>query len=160
METNMKERTYRILVVDDEEDFRGNLLRMLKAEDLEAEAAESGARALEMLAEKEYDVVLLDLRMPEMNGEEVLRCMRAAGATAEVIVLTGHVSLDSAIDLIREGAFDYQLKPYVQSKLLENIKMACEKRRLHLGCAEKPETKLRGGIFRLFFWDAGTGKKE
>ncbi len=140
---------HRILVVDDEEIFRKNLVRMLRLADYEAEIAGNGEEALELLVPDDFDVVLLDLKMPGMSGEEILREMRARACTAEVVVLTGHASLDSAVTLIQEGAYEYQLKPYAQDDLLAVIKMACENRRLK---KEKPakQGKGRGRLLKLF----------
>ncbi|TVM14582.1 response regulator [Oceanidesulfovibrio indonesiensis] len=123
-------KSYRILVVDDEAVFRNNLLRMLNAKGYEAEGAASGEDALQAVSQGDFDVVLLDLKMPGMSGEDVLKGIRESGSDAEIIVLTGHVTLEGGVSLIQEGAFDYQVKPITQALLLDSIKLACEEREL------------------------------
>lgn len=142
----------RILVVDDEDIFRDNLVRMLCMKGYQAEGASGGHEALDVLGAREFDVVLLDLKMPDMDGEEVLRRMREEDIITEVVVLTGHASLSSAVTLIQEGAFDYQLKPYEQQGLLRTIELALENRRLRKDkpSAGKSVEKERKGLFKLF----------
>ncbi len=126
----MMNKTYRILVVDDEEVFRKNILRMLAKNGYDVTAAEDGGQALKALTETDYDVVLLDLKMPGVGGVDVLRAVRETGSTAKIIVLTGHVSHDTGSDLIQLGAFDSLIKPIEERMLLDCIKLACEERDL------------------------------
>jgi len=126
------ENTIRVLVVDDEEDFRRNLVRALKLEGIEAVACDGGACALEELAARPFDVVLLDLKMPGLSGKEVLEAILSRKFAVEVIVLTGDTSVDDAVELIETGALDYQLKPYQTHMLLESVKLAAAKRRLRV----------------------------
>jgi len=93
----------RILLVDDEERFRTNLQKMLAAQGFEVTAVDSGERALEEMARQLYDVVLLDMRMPAMSGLEALAAMKKSHPDAEVIMLTGHASVDTAREIIRLG---------------------------------------------------------
>ena len=123
-------RPYRILVVDDEDVFRSNIVRMLMMHGFEVGSAEDGVQALEALAEEDFDVVLLDLKMPGIGGVDVLRSIKQTESTARIIVLTGHVAHDTGSDLIELGAFDSLIKPVEERKLLEAIKLACEERDL------------------------------
>ena len=103
--------TPRILIVDDEKRFRVTMLRLLKNNGISAKGVESGEQALEELAQNPYDVVLLDVKMPGISGIEVLKQMQKQGCDAEVIVLSGHASVDAALEIMNFGAYDYLLKP-------------------------------------------------
>ena len=140
----------RILVVDDEDAFRKNLVRMLTSQGMDAVGAADGEQALQLIKLDDFHVVLLDLKMPGISGEQVMRCLRDQGAVAEVIVLTGHASLDSAVALIAEGAFDYLLKPYVQADLLRTIELAAEKRQLKRSFKQELPEKKKGRRFKIF----------
>jgi DNA-binding NtrC family response regulator len=116
------------LVVDDEDRFRESMLKILKAEGFEAADAAGGAQALVELERCDYDVVLLDVKMPGMDGIEVLRRLQARKRRAEVLILTGHASLDTAMEIVRHGAFGYLLKPCDIDELIVKIEQACDRR--------------------------------
>jgi DNA-binding NtrC family response regulator len=118
----------RILIVDDEERFRTTLAKMLTAQGLEVTAVEGGREALEELGRKASDVVILDLRMPEMDGMETLAEMKKGHPEVEVIVLTGHASVDAAMEIIKKGGYYYLLKPYPLEDLLDKIEAAFERK--------------------------------
>jgi two-component system, OmpR family, response regulator len=118
----------RVLVVDDEERFRTTLTKMLKAQGLAARGAASGEEALEQLKAGPCDVVLLDIRMPGMGGLAALSAIKAADPLVEVIALSGHASLDAAMDLMQRGAYDYLLKPCPVDEVLAKIESAWEKK--------------------------------
>ncbi len=120
--------TPRILLVDDEERFRTNLARMLAAQGLTVGAAASGREALEMLGREPYDVALVDIRMPGMDGLETLSEIKKLSPDTEVIILTGHASVDAAMEINRLGGFDYLLKPCPLEDLLLKIDAAYEKK--------------------------------
>ena len=101
----------RVLVVDDELHVRSALAHSLRIVGYEAEGAESGEQALEMLSRTAYDVMVLDLRMPGMQGVEVMQRTHQIHPDLLVIVLTGNASLESAITAVKCGAVDYLLKP-------------------------------------------------
>lgn len=130
----------RILIIDDETSFADNLVKLLTRRGYEAVAAYDGAAAVRCFAENEFDVVVLDLRMPGMNGLEVLKFIKKNRPLVETIILTGHGSVDSAMDGMRMGAFDYAMKPIVLGDLLERIGLALERKLLRedaqrrLGC--------------------------
>ncbi len=121
---------FNVLVVDDEDDFREVTSKRLTKRGLKVWDAESGAKALEILQESRIDVVLLDVKMPGMYGIETLRHIRNLKPLIEVVLLTGHASVDSGIEGMKLGAFDYLMKPIELEPLLEKLTDAYEKKRL------------------------------
>jgi DNA-binding NtrC family response regulator len=121
---------FNVLVVDDEDDFREVTSKRLTKRGLKVWDAESGAKALEILQESRIDVVLLDVKMPGMDGIETLRHIRNLKPLIEVVLLTGHASVDSGIEGMKLGAFDYLMKPIELEPLLEKLTDAYEKKRL------------------------------
>ena len=124
----------KILLVDDEERFRTNLSKMLKAQGFEVNALDSGQRALEELALHPYDVILLDMRMPGMNGLETLAAIKKHHPDTEVIILTGHASVDAAAEIIRLGATEFLLKPCPIEEIVAKIETTYDRK---LACQEK-----------------------
>jgi DNA-binding NtrC family response regulator len=118
----------RILLVDDEERFRTNLQKMLETHGLTVGAAGSGAQALEELALNPYDVIVLDIRMPGMDGLATLKEIKTITPEAEVIILSGHASMDAAMEINRLGGYDYLMKPCPLEDLLLKIEAAYEKK--------------------------------
>jgi DNA-binding NtrC family response regulator len=118
----------RVLLVDDEERFRTNLQKLLTAEGLAANGRGSGAEALEELRVNPYDVVVLDIRMPGMDGLTVLTEIKKIDPGVEVIVLSGHASMDAAMEIIKLGGYDYLMKPCPLEELLLKIEAAYEKK--------------------------------
>lgn len=130
-----------VLLVDDEDRFRTTLAKMLAFEGLEVGAAASGEAALEELKARPYDVVLLDVRMPGLSGVETLREIRKLSPLTEVIVLTGHASLEDALEIIRLGGFDYLFKPCPIEDLLAKIESAFEKKQQQEKAGRPPPTE-------------------
>jgi DNA-binding NtrC family response regulator len=123
---------FRVLVVDDEEDFLETLVKRLEKRNIDATGARSGEEALELIKEKLFDVVLLDIKMPGgMDGIEALREMKRVQPLAEVILLTGHGSVETSIEGMKLGAFDYLLKPVKLEDLLLKLGQAFEKKDAH-----------------------------
>jgi DNA-binding NtrC family response regulator len=118
----------RILLVDDEERFRTNLKKMLDAQGLAVRAASSGAEALEELKRSPCDVIVLDIRMPDMDGLATLREIKQINPEVEVIILSGHASMDAAMEINRLGGYDYLMKPCPLEDLLLKIEAAYEKK--------------------------------
>ncbi|KUG28179.1 response regulator receiver protein [hydrocarbon metagenome] len=119
----------RVLVVDDEDRFRTTLVKLLGAQGLTAEAAPGGEEALALLAEKPFDVVLLDVKMPGLSGQEVLPRIKAAAPGVEVLILTGHASVDIAAEMIAGGAADYLLKPCPLDELVGCVRAVYDRRK-------------------------------
>jgi len=124
-------KQFDVLVVDDEPEFRELTVKMLKRRGIEARGAENGEEALEILQRAPLDVVLLDVKMPGMDGIETLRQIRIQNPLVEVVLLTGHASVESGIEGMKQGAFDYLMKPIELEPLLEKLSFAYEKKRLH-----------------------------
>ena len=112
--------TAKILIVDDDAGVRESLEELLRLEDYQADSTGSGEEALEALSEG-FDLVLLDIKMPGIDGVEVMHEIRKYHPDTRIIIITGYGSLDSAIDAIRSGAQDYMLKPYTADDILESI---------------------------------------
>jgi DNA-binding NtrC family response regulator len=123
-----------ILVVDDEEVVRRSHTRVLRSEHCQVEAVGDGEQALQAMAAQPYDVVLLDLRMPGLDGLSVLRTMKRRWPESEVIVITGYPSVDSAKEAIRLGACDYLAKPLEPGEVIEAANSAMEQKHWTLRC--------------------------
>ncbi|MBF0387239.1 MAG: response regulator [Candidatus Omnitrophica bacterium] len=139
------ENNVKILVVDDEEILRERLKRLLELDDYEVNTAESGPKGLEEFARFGPDIVLLDIKMPGMDGIEVLDRLKQLPHQAEVFMLTGHGGLETAIEALRKGAFDYMTKPIDYDELEINLKRALEKKALRLKLATAGELVLAAG---------------
>lgn len=129
--------TPKILLVDDEERFRTTLGKMLRAQGLEVTALGSGREALEELHKKAYDVMVLDVRMPDMDGIATLTEIKKIAPQIEVIILTGHASMDAAVEIMRLGGYDYLLKPCPVEDLLAKIESAYERKITREGKVER-----------------------
>lgn len=119
----------KILVVDDEKSIRNTLRDILGYEKYEVSDADSGITALEMLKQAEFDVILLDIKMPQMDGLEVLDHILSEYDTP-VIMISGHGTIETAVEAIKKGAFDYIAKPLDLNRLLVTIRNALDKSRL------------------------------
>ncbi len=120
----------RILVADDEEIMRDVLSTLLSAENYKVELAENGARTLEMVREKDYSVVLLDLMLPDMDGLRVLEELQKGDSSPATVILTAFASIERAVKATKLGAFDFITKPFKNDELLLAVKNAMEHRHL------------------------------
>lgn len=119
----------RVLIVDDEDDFRETIVKRLNARKIQAEGAASGIKALQVLEGKDFDVIVLDVKMPDMDGIETLRHIKKLKPEIEVIMLTGHASVEFGLKGMQLGAFDYVMKPAPLNELLDTIGQAYNKKR-------------------------------
>ena len=117
-----------ILVVDDEPNERITLAEILRLEQYEVSVAESGEIGLEYLEKGPFDVMLLDIKMPGIDGVEVLKRTARHNPECKVILMTGHGSMDSAIEAVRQGAHDYLLKPASPGEILSSVSRAMTER--------------------------------
>ncbi|RMF85604.1 MAG: sigma-54-dependent Fis family transcriptional regulator, partial [Nitrospinota bacterium] len=121
----------RILVVDDERDNRELLQEALQEEGYEVETAPDGSKALELIRRRHFHVVLSDLIMPEMSGVELLKAMREIDPFLVGIIFTGYASIESAVEAIKVGAYDYVAKPFQLDEIKLVLKRALEFQRLN-----------------------------
>jgi two-component system, OmpR family, response regulator len=119
---------YRVLIVDDEEDFVETIVKRLIDRGLDAIGVTSGREALELMNGKEFDVAVLDVKMPGMDGIETLREMKKKNPSMEVIMLTGHGSVESGIQGLQLGAYNYVMKPVPLNDLLKQMNQAYERK--------------------------------
>lgn len=117
----------KILIVDDEKAIRRTLKEILEYEKYEVEEAEDGEIGLSKIEKNNYDVVILDVKMPKKDGLEVLGDMQQKGIDTPVIVLSGHGNTDTAVEAVRKGAFDYISKPPDLNRLLITVRNAMDK---------------------------------
>jgi DNA-binding NtrC family response regulator len=117
----------RILVIDDERSIRNTLKDILEYEKYQVDLAETGPAGLDKLKTGEYDVVLCDIKMPGMDGIEVLEKMDEQGYDAPVVMISGHGNIDTAVEAIKKGAFDFIEKPLDLNRLLITIRNAMDK---------------------------------
>ena len=127
-ETRVPETDQIILLVDDEERFLRTLSRRLSERNLTVLTASNGREALNIVRGTPVGVVVLDIRMPGMDGLETLAELRRIRPETQVILLTGHASIDAATDGVRLGAYDYLLKPCDTEILMARIQAALEER--------------------------------
>lgn len=118
----------RILIVDDEERYRITLSKLLRVHGLDVTHVGRAREALDQLQEQEFDVILLDVKMPEMNGIEALAEIKKLKPDIEVIMLTGHASVDVAVEIMRLGGYEYLLKPCPMEELMLKIESAHERK--------------------------------
>ncbi|HNE49793.1 MAG: sigma-54 dependent transcriptional regulator [Chitinophagales bacterium] len=117
----------KILIVDDEKAIRRTLKEILEYEKYEVEEAEDGEIGLQKIEKNNYDVVILDVKMPKKDGLEVLGDMQQKGIDTPVIVLSGHGNTDTAVEAVKKGAFDYISKPPDLNRLLITVRNAMDK---------------------------------
>ena len=116
-----------LMIVDDEVVFVEAMRKRLEVRGFDVKIATSGAQALETARNEPPDIALLDLKMPGMSGEETLEALKKNHPDMEIIILTGHGRVDSAVSTVRTGAFSYLQKPCNFDKLLESITEAYKK---------------------------------
>jgi len=117
----------RILVIDDENSIRSTLKEILEYESYEVDLAASGPEGLTLFMEKKHDIILCDIKMPEMDGLEVLAKLFEISSDAQVIMISGHGNIDTAVTAIKQGAYDFIEKPLDLNRLLITIRNAEDK---------------------------------
>ena len=118
----------KLLIVDDEVKFLESISKRLSMKDFDVTAASDGRQAIKAAKGDKFDIAILDLRMPGMDGTEVLKVLKDRHKFLEVIILTGHASLDSAVETMKLGAFHYLEKPCTTEKLDQVLKEAYQTR--------------------------------
>ncbi len=118
----------RILVVDDEGVIREGIRRILENSGFGVEVTSSGHLAIEKLQEEDFDVVITDLKMPGMSGMEVLKAIRILQPDVPVLIITGYSTVDTAVEAMKNGAFDYLPKPFTPDQIVAKVEKAIEQR--------------------------------
>ncbi|MFM9433811.1 diguanylate cyclase (GGDEF)-like protein/PAS domain S-box-containing protein [Janthinobacterium sp. CG_23.3] len=124
------EHCARILLVDDEPRLLSSLYELLRGRDYQLVTATCGGEALAELGKLRFDLILLDLRLPDMSGHEIMDYMNSRGIEGDVIVMSGEVGIEAAIGALKRGAYDYLRKPYSREELLKTVDNALQKRKL------------------------------
>lgn len=117
----------KILIIDDERSIRNSLKEILADEGYDVDVAENGAQGCTMVEKEKYSVIFCDIKMPEMDGMEVLDRFAQMGVDAAVVMISGHGDIDTAVECIKKGAFDFIQKPLDLNRILITIKNATEK---------------------------------
>ena len=121
-----------ILLVDDEQGFVDTMAKRLKNRGLTVSTAYNGQAGIDALAANHFvDVVILDVKMPGMDGNVTLKVIKSVYPLVEVIMLTGHATVESAIEGMKSGAFDYMMKPCDIDELLTKVNEAYDKKQTH-----------------------------
>jgi DNA-binding NtrC family response regulator len=118
----------KLLIVDDEERFLQTLSKRLSMRDFDVTPFTRGQEAIEAARQQSFDLALLDLKMPGMTGEQVLEVLKAEHPDIEVIILTGHGSIDSAVKMTQAGSYSYLQKPCETDELMKVLREAYQKR--------------------------------
>ena len=117
----------KILVIDDEKSIRNTLREILEYEKFEVDDAEDGKAGLDLIKQNDYDVVLCDIKMPKMDGLEVLDKIMESDKNPSVVMISGHGNIDTAVDALKKGAFDYIAKPLDLNRLLVTVRNALDR---------------------------------
>ena len=120
----MSDSKINLLIVDDEEQFLESITKSLQVRDFNVIAVNRGEKAIEAARKNPIDVALVDLKMPGINGEETLKALKAEHKWMEVVILTGHGTIDSAVECTKSGAYSYLQKPCSLDELMECLKNA------------------------------------
>jgi two-component system, NtrC family, nitrogen regulation response regulator NtrX len=119
-----------ILIIDDEEDIRKSLRMILEYEGYQCSTAAAGQEGLDLARKEDPDVILLDIKMPQMDGLEVLSRLKDRGDRAEVVMISGHGTVSTAVEATKKGAFDFLEKPLEEGRVLTAVRNALQQRRL------------------------------
>ena len=114
----------KVLLVDDEKEFTAVLAKRLELRDFDVAVADSGDKALGLLHEQNFDIVLLDVLMPGKGGIETLQAIKSINPLIHIIMLTGHARVDTAVEGMELGAYDYLIKPMETDELVEKMRLA------------------------------------
>ena len=151
----MKDPKYKILHVDDEVAFHAPVNALINARGHDVDSVDGGVQAINILQKNHYDLVLLDINMPQVNGMEVLDFIKEKYPSTEVIMLTGITDLKMAVQCMHSGAFYYLTKPFVSDELIHIVSRALEHRKLLL-----ENTIMRSQLSRIFRFDKVIGTSD
>ncbi len=134
----MSSSTVKTLVIDDDKAMRDACYQILSRLGFEVDLASDGRRGLNLMEKGSYDLVLLDLVMPDQNGIEILKQIKILDPSVQVIIITGHGTIAAAVETIKLGAFDFLPKPFTPDDLRQVVKRALEK--AETGAGSRPAT--------------------
>ena len=117
----------KILIVDDEKSIRSSLREVLEFQDYTVDEAADGMECVVKVKQRSYDVIILDIKMPKMDGIEALERVQILAPDTAVIMISGHGSIDTAVDAVKKGAFDFISKPPDLNRLLITVRNALDK---------------------------------
>jgi two-component system, OmpR family, response regulator len=121
----------KVLIVDDEEAFANNIVKLIANRGYDTKAVYNGQSAIDALEEMDFDVIILDMKMPGLDGLATLKLIKRKKPGVEVIILTGHSSWDAGIHGIQLGAFDFLMKPIRFEELYEKVRQAYQRKLVH-----------------------------
>ena len=120
----------KILIIDDEKAIRRSIREILEFEKYQVEEAEDGAQGLELVLKNKYDVILSDIKMPKLDGIELLQKLMESHCESALIIMSGHGNIETAVDAVKKGAYDYLAKPIDLNRLLVTVRNAMQKNEL------------------------------
>ena len=120
----------KVLIVDDERSIRYSLKEILEMESYQVETAENGEEGLQKALKEKYDAIFCDIKMPQMDGTELLSKLIQEGVETPVVMISGHADITTAVDCIKTGAFDFIEKPLDLNRILITLKNATDKANL------------------------------
>src|SRR6478736_10375458 len=120
----------KILIIDDEKAIRRSIKEILEFEKHSVEEAEDGQMGLNMALKYNYDIILSDIKMPKLDGIELLQKLQENNVSSTIIIMSGHGNIETAVDAVKKGAYDYLAKPIDLNRLLVSVRNALEKSEL------------------------------
>ena len=117
----------KILVIDDEKSIRKTLREILEYESFKVDEAQDGMEGFGMIQKEKYDIVLCDIKMPKMDGLELLNKVHALQPDTPIVMISGHGNIETAVEAVKKGAFDFIQKPLDLNRLLVTVRNAMEK---------------------------------
>ena len=120
----------KILIIDDERPIRSTLKEILEYEKFKVDEAEDGPVGLDLIRKNEYDIILCDIKMPKMDGMEVLETIQKEGFETPVVMISGHGNIETAVESLKNGAYDFIQKPLDLNRILVTIRNAMDKKDL------------------------------
>src|SRR6516164_8833008 len=144
-------KTPTILVVEDDAENRAAMVKVLESAEYKVLQTDNGQQAVDILNEEDVDILVTDLRLPVMDGVELLKRAKAADQEVEVILITGHGTVEVAVEAIKEGAYDFITKPIKKAQLLHAVEKAAEKQYLQRENKELRSQLGQTGVRKLVY---------
>src|SRR6516162_10909028 len=147
-------KTPTILVVEDDAENRAAMVKVLEGGEYKVLETDNGQQALDIINEEDVDIVVTDLRLPILDGVELLKRAKAVEQDLEIIMITGHGTVEIAVEAIKEGAYDFITKPIKKAQLLRAVEKAAEKQYLQRDNRELRSQLQQSGVRRLIYASA------